>query len=182
MLVLMPGYKDIEEMAGRLKSIGTTLYVHRRGSNINDLRKKFIDNVGIMLTVYWEGFNIVGTSAPPRRGLIDKLVISRLPYGQPNPTKKDRFKYVYGDKAEGWIHMMNTTEVIRRTYQGIGRAIRGTYDSCNTIFCDGRFPYPKVMLDANPLLRNQPGKKSLIEAIPLRFRNNPKNFVLKLLP
>jgi Rad3-related DNA helicase len=184
MLVLTPGYRDIEQIVQRLEGINVPFYIHRRGTNINLLRQTLIQKPGILLTVYWEGFNIVGDGASGRRGLVDDLVITRLPFPRPNPLLKAVIRHHFGDRADGWIHANAMSEVTRRVYQGSMRGLRGPQDKCRIVFCDDRIAPPKVVMDECPLMKaviRRGGGQSrsyapIANAIPTRFRYDFDNF------
>ena len=129
MLILTPGYKDINEIADRLPT-NMRLLIHRSGSNINDLRQQLIRKPGILLTVYWEGFNIVEMGrADKRHGIVDKLVITRLPYSPPNPALQTLFRHVHpGRNTRTWAFRNDQTQVCRRVHQGFMRLLRGRFD------------------------------------------------------
>ncbi len=183
-VVLMPGYDDIEQVQRRLIGANppifahlptTPLFPHLQGTNINEIRDKLIrsDEGGILLTVYWEGFNIVG-NRPDRRGMIDVLVMSRIPFQPPNPmlhTLHTHFGW-----SDGIVYRDLKTEAKRRIHQGFNRVIRGPMDKGRVLILDSRFPAPPALTNIHDDIPRLARYVSLLDAIPERFRDNEKFF------
>jgi Rad3-related DNA helicase len=178
-LILAPGYRDIGLIAEALGNMNVPLFAHHPDSNITRLRQDLIRSPGILLTVVWEGFNIVDPrakrTATERRGLIDNVFITRLPFPEPHPMLQALLQHLYGSNADSWHWIASVQDVTRRTHQGLCRGIRGPVDWCSYYFCDGRIPPPEVVLDEWPL-RIVPGCRDIVRAIPPRFVHDIRNF------
>ena len=181
MLVLSPAYADVDMLCEALGNYDVPLYRQLRGSNIAGLREKIIAKPGILLTVLWEGYNLATRQprADGRRGVIDTIVLLRLPFAWPNALVEHGITSIYGPNARQWLRMRENEDVVRRVYQGLCRGIRGPHDRCKVLIMDGRFPPPRVLLRKNPLLQIKPNHGSLIQAIPERYVHNARNFAWK---
>jgi Rad3-related DNA helicase len=133
----------------------------------------------IMLTVAWEGYNIVANDGT-RRGLLNSVVISRLPFAAPRPMRLETLQTIYGEKkasAINWADMRN--EVVRKVYQGICRLVRGPNDKGEVLIMDPRFPPSAVIRQMLPQVAARPGHKEMIKAIPARFAHR-RHYDLKV--
>jgi Rad3-related DNA helicase len=179
-LVLTPGYEDIKEIHDRLKRHGSNapIFAHLRGTNINEIRDRLVQSNegGILLTVYWEGFNIVG-EGPKRRGLVDVMVMSRIPFQRPNRMLESLHKHLNWN--EHLVRRGVMIEAKRRIHQGINRVIRGLNDMGTVLVCDSRFPAPEVLVDLTDAITPQRRYADLRDAIPDRFRSDERCFDLR---
>lgn len=188
-LVLSPGYDDIEKIEKKLRMFDPhmPLFVHQKGSNINKVRDGLLKSVkngkgGVLLTVYWEGFNVVQNDVHSgRRSVIDTLVITRIPFPRPNPVLQ-ALRDLLSDKYTWWwrrsIYPDMKIDVKRRVHQGMNRAIRGPVDKATLLICDTRFPYPPELINKYGSIMTDSRHMDLLETIPERFRGVKERYTL----
>jgi Rad3-related DNA helicase len=169
MLVLCASYFDVQYFDEKLRDM--PLITHVRGMKMHEMisRMASMETGAIMLTVAWEGYNIVANDGT-RRGLLDSVVISRLPFSAPRPMQLETLQTIFGEQKASsinWSNMRN--EVVRRVYQGICRLVRGPDDKGEILIMDPRFPPNGVIRQMLPQLAPRPGHKDIIKAIPSRF-------------
>lgn len=178
-LVLTPGYRDIGIIKNQLETVGSNapIFPHLKGTNINDIREKLIQSPvgGILLTVYWEGFNIVGDD-PNRRGLVDVLLMSRIPFQRPNRMLETLYKHL--GWSEFFAYRDLRIEAKRRIHQGFNRLIRGPNDNGVILICDNRFPPPTAITNIYEGIYSKKDYSDLLDAIPDRFRSEDDSFEL----
>jgi Rad3-related DNA helicase len=191
MLVLCSSYADVEFLYNTLREHELPVLRQRRGSDdLTLLRRQLVLAPGILITVNWEGYNIVSDEPRPdkRRGLLDTVVISRLPFAYPDTMVEETLESLYGtERARGMSWLNKSAEVTRRLYQGICRGIRGPHDRCDVVFLDPRMPPPAELVRKEPLMAPRvtfgegykQSYQGLVDAIPARFVHNGRNFKLR---
>jgi hypothetical protein len=96
----------------------------------------------------WDGHDLPG--------LIDNLVIPRLPF-PPSDSTDDKI-------------IPTLSKMLSKLAQGIGRTIRRPQDSATLWFSDPRMPPPEVLSERTLLMPNPASQGLYLAAIPLRFR------------
>jgi len=144
-LVLVPSYKDIAQLAPYL---GKGVLIHEPGVPLQEMLRLYRDTPECCLITpgAWSGANLPG--------LIQNLVITRIPY----PQHEDNNKADINGHA------------LRLLRQGIGRAIRKEDDDATVWFCDPRMPIPECITEEARLLP-RPGYTILLSAIDKRFKD-----------
>jgi Rad3-related DNA helicase len=158
-LVLVPSYADAEALGASLAGIDHLL-IHKRGELLQSLLPAFAaDSQGMLITpAGWEGLDLPG--------LIDHLVIARIPFSPPDWARAE----LNGPGAA--IHYSIARAKAKLT-QGIGRAIRRETDKATVCILDRRFPLPmSALIDAKRRVYGA-GIPQLRSAIPERFSRGP---------
>ena len=166
-LVLVPSFTDVEEMARRIEGI----VAHRRGEKFAARLDAFRSSAnGVLVTpAAW-----AGTDLP---GILGHVVVVRIPFPPPNAGRTELLRRLletkgYGANADGILFRRNRQDAIRRLAQGFGRGIRAPSDRVKVWIADPRFPLPdtlvrnpRLLLSQGPAVRN----RDLARAIPRRF-------------
>jgi hypothetical protein len=148
-LVLVPSYADADSLRARLPAA----IAHKQGVPLQKMLETYRATPGCCLITpgAW-----VGADLP---GLIQNLVIPRVPFPPPGP----------GLESNG-ARMMSDTLI--KLAQGIGRAIRSDTDDVVLWFADPRIPIPESVTDETGLLPSPKAISVLLGAIPKRFRDS----------
>ena len=168
-MVLTTSYEAASRLAAQVPGAQAHERGHKLGKYLdafrNDPRAIFITPAG------WEGVDLPG--------LIDHLVIARLPFGAPDEAM-DMALIVAANRrgiGEAAVRGMrinrNSIDARRRLRQGLGRAIRTADDSATVWILDPRFPVPPIMLrDLRRRITQGPARAhgAMAFAIPARFR------------
>jgi ATP-dependent DNA helicase DinG len=175
-LVLTPSYRDVNELTTRLSGCDNEAILgHFRGLQLKSLIPAFrsLENAILITPAGWEGLDLPG--------LIDHLIIARIPFAPPdrvvqrvmynryvqqrNMRHGEAQKVIYGND------LMNT---VNRVRQGIGRAIRKNDDAATVWIADPRFPWPSKLAKDVSLSAPRVGhkRKALLQSIPSRFRES----------
>lgn len=158
-LVLVASYADADALAGSLTEIGHLL-VHRRGQLLQSLLPAFKEQPQAMLITPagWEGLDLPG--------LIDHLVIARIPFSPPDWARAAL-------TSQGAAMAYNVARAKAKVTQGIGRALRQESDNATVWILDRRFPLPRSALRDIRRRIYGAGISQLRSAIPERFSRGP---------
>ena len=111
-------------------------------------------------------------------GVIDQLVIWRLPFPPANPARTNLLRGLFASRgypeaaADRVLGAASRDDLKRKLSQGLGRPIRRPEDGATVWIPDPRFPLPGVVVqDLRRLLHQGPakGNEDLAEALPARF-------------
>lgn len=142
-VILTLSNSDTEELATRLEAErGERLLVHARGERLGALLQTYRRmHDGILISAAaWEGVDLPG--------LIDDLVITRLPFAPADAPEALllretlRRKGMSAEVAAKVSYALLLGQARRKFRQGIGRAIRRHDDRVRIWICDPRFPVP----------------------------------------
>ena len=176
-LVLVPSYEAAAAVGQSVAEVRTCI-VHERGTTLSACLDQYRDaarqNDGAILItpLAWEGVDLPG--------LIDHLVIPRLPFPPDDPVARQMI--AAGMRRQGHsdteldrrMYAERVSEMARRVRQGIGRAIRRAEDRALVTVLDPRFPVPEAVRQRELLDRPARPRKlvanALMEAVPRRFR------------
>lgn len=172
-LVLVGSYRDGQALGERVQARGKACVIQQRGQSSEDCRAKFeAEPHAIWLSpTSWEGLNLPG--------LIDNLVIPRIPFLPPDPISIALVASngsVSENSARAIIAGRNIDATKRLLRQGIGRAIRRATDKATIWIADPRFPLHHLSqlpmqhlgkVVAKPTTKQFPAFHA---AIPARFR------------
>ena len=147
-LVLVPSYRDVERLVLLLPNV----MAHRQSVSVQKVLEAYRATPGCCLITpgAW-----VGADLP---GLVQNLVIPRIPYPPPGP-----------DGQGNVAHLLSDT--LTKLAQGIGRAIRCRTDDVTLWFADSRMPIPESITEETGLLPSPHSNAMLLGAIPKRFRD-----------
>jgi ATP-dependent DNA helicase DinG len=150
-LVLVPSYSDANELGRVLARQAIDVLIHKQGVPTHVVLGIYREMPGCCLITpgAW-----VGADLP---GLIQNLVITRVPYPPSDP----------GEQA---VFVQVLSETLTKLSQGIGRAIRTETDDVTLWFADPRIPIPDCVVEETGLLPSVAAKTVLLSAIPTRFR------------
>lgn len=116
----------------------------------------------------WEGIDLPG--------LIDHLVITRLPFPPPDAGQQAVYRRVLERRGEGAttigqrLTSMMINSAKRRLRQGLGRGIRSSEDNVRVWLLDPRFPSPDALVDELGISDAHPRYSSFSACVPERFR------------
>ena len=169
-LVLATSYADSRDLAARVEG----LTAHERGRRLDDYLGDFRNNeaAALVTPAGWAGLDLPG--------LVQHLVITRLPIAAPNPLERELLQRVltargYGADADRILLTRNLEDARRRLRQGIGRALRDEDDKAKLWIADPRFPLPDALVRGDRRARWSQGKAenflTFLPAIPWRFRH-----------
>lgn len=140
-LALARSYQDVAIFADKLRDLGHTgaVIAQVRGQKMDALTQQFVsDPTAIWISpLAWEGLNLPG--------MIQNLVVLRLPFRQPDPAKRALMTSrgrITKESADAIIQASAMSAVKRLLRQGLGRAIRKRDDRARIWVADGRFPLP----------------------------------------
>lgn len=140
-LVLARSYRDVAVFADKLRELGHTgeVIAQVRGQKMDALAQRFAaDPMAIWISpLAWEGLNLPG--------MIQNLVVLRLPFQQPDPVKRALMTSrgrLTKESADAIIQALAMNSAKRLLRQGLGRAIRKRDDRARIWIADGRFPLP----------------------------------------
>lgn len=166
-LVLAASYADAEEFAKRVPSAhAVTLH----GQFPQAVAAFKAQRGSILITpTGWEGLDLPG--------LIDHLVIPRIPYV---PVDEDR-AFILSERmkligrpeeySDGAFHHESRARTFRKLRQGTGRAIRQASDVATLWIMDPRFPLPAALLARKLTHQGIATRRDwLAQCIPARFR------------
>ena len=147
-LVLVPSFAD----ASRLSLLLPGVMTHHEGKALRVMLELYRATKECCLITpgAW-----CGTDLP---GLVQNLVIPRIPYPPRDPDSKDSMA-------------RHLSETLARLSQGVGRAIRCNTDNVTIWFADPRMPVPETVVAQSGVLRSQYSVAILLSAIPKRFRD-----------
>lgn len=163
--VLCNSFKDVKLLGERLQQMtAQPVLMQARGKKISAYLDDYRANEhAVLITASgWEGVDLPG--------LIDYLVITRIPFRPADPLHeaiyRDISKHLGQTKqADQYIY----AEVLRAARmmleQGIGRATRSETDDVEVVILDNRFPRP-----GEGITHQRTSFNSLLTAIPTRFR------------
>lgn len=174
-LVLATSFQDAAELARQLGAKGHRVLLHERATPLAVYLGTYrAQSDAILITpTGWEGLDLPG--------LIDQLVITRIPYGSLDATDMQLLRLslhqqgIADDKAEGLVMGRMQGEARRRLAQGIGRPLRRADSRATIWFADPRMPLPQQLADSyDPVLMTakvRQGNRKLRAAIPHRFQD-----------
>lgn len=173
-LVLVNSYNDCELLAGALLGFAPNIIQQLRGQSARDCQARFLDvtdAIWISPTA-WEGLNLPGS--------ISNLVIARLPFMPPDPTKAAllRAYSAYTQKSvDSILHVKRMNALKRKTRQGMFRPIRSKTDQARIWVADPRFPmHPQSQLPLRhpEVIKYSPRRRylSIHAVVPKRFQKN----------
>jgi len=171
-LVLTRSYRDGEALGTLLESLAAEgrLILQTRETGLKQCMKMYVekDDAIWISPSAWEGIDLPG--------MVNNLVIFRLPLLSPNPVERALLRGVAGlteSSVDSILFARGVLASKRLFKQGIGRGIRSHDDKCRVWIADPRFPVPL----RNRNLRNVdtinicPVQKGYFyESIPERFR------------
>lgn len=155
-LVLTLSHGDSAGIAERLGGYGvagSAVLLHRAGGSLRDLVRRFawLGNAPVLLSAGgWSGLDLPG--------LVDHLVISRLPFPPSDPAAVGE-----NGMAERVTAMLMTLR------QGLGRPFRGPSDAATIWFADPRIGLPEDVADREGLTPHPRSRPLYLTAIPRRF-------------
>jgi len=164
-LVLATSYDDA---AGYRRALGegpadSRLHLHASGQSLNQASREWlkpVNPVGALITpAAWEGVDWPG--------VIDDLVITRLPFAP--PTNYIRARTAEGEDEIAMGHLVD--DMLRRLRQGLGRAIRQKSDVARIWIADPRFPVPLALVRDHADIEVRHANQSYLSAVPARFRD-----------
>ena len=171
-LVLTPSYNDVNEFAHRLSDLDSgALLAQERGTKLRSLLPRFreTENAVLITPTGWEGLDLPG--------LIDNLVIARVPFVRPDDVYHRVMRKHFmegcnmsGLEADKRVSAMDKLQTVNRLRQGIGRALRKPDSRATVWIADPRFPWPAGRLKEG---RSGPATKQhsiLLKSIPKRFQ------------
>jgi ATP-dependent DNA helicase DinG len=147
-LVLVPSFAD----ASRLSLLLPGVVTHREGKPLKAALELYRAMEGCCLITPGAWY---GTDLP---GLVQNLVIPRIPYPPRNPDSKDSMAH-------------HLSETLAKLSQGVGRGIRCKTDDVTIWFADPRMPVPDTVVAQSGVLRSSHFNTMLLSAIPKRFRD-----------
>ncbi len=164
-LVLCLSYEEVGLLSERLSTIESRLIVHSRQISLKSILGKFAESKDDVLLSpsAWEGVNLPG--------IIDNLVITRIPFAPPDSTSSNAIQYSM--KRSGYqpnvikkvIGADIQLSAAKKLRQGIGRGIRFSEDHVHLWICDPRFPSPVHKA------RDHPFTRSFLKTLPERFHD-----------
>jgi RAD3-like DEAD/DEAH box helicase len=144
-LVLTFSYADAALIGRALPEIfASKAYVRREGEPLEMVRDwlKRSDDAVVICAGAWEGLDLPG--------LIDNLIVSRLPIAPPVVNDVDErgnnqlFAWAAGE--DRYFVSFATARMLRRLRQGLGRATRAADDDVSIYVCDPRFGLPAEVM------------------------------------
>lgn len=172
-LVLTTSYTDAAELAARVPG----LVAHARGTRLDGWLPAYRESnpAALVTPAGWAGLDLPG--------MVQHLVITRLPFAPPDPVEGELLRrvltaagYDAEHVADGILRTRTLDEARRRFRQGLGRALRRPDDEAKVWIADPRFPLPDAIVrdrrrglsqgQAQPFVR-------FIATIPERFRKGP---------
>lgn len=161
-LVLCLSMRDTAELARRVRDIlGDRVIAHTTGMRLNELlcTYKRCSNGVLLSPAAWEGVDLPG--------LIDELIITRLPYLPANDPLYESIQMTYMERgvdeetARRIAFGRRIAEAKRKFRQGVGRAPRRPNDRVRLWIADPRFPVPGKDVSQN--------NRSFVLALPERY-------------
>lgn len=142
--------------------LGHRLIARHGGMTLRKAVQKFREAEDPILVTpgAWEGIDMPG--------LIDHLVICRLPWSPPD----DEFgrSLTDFDEETGVKASANTARMMQRLKQGIGRCTRRVSDRATVWIADPRFPLPATIEERLGQVSRHARNRAFHECVPLRFR------------
>lgn len=172
-LALALSWKDTAEIGKRLSGMDG-LIVHAHGQSLREVVAAYAatENATLVTPSGWEGLDLPG--------LIQQLVITRIPFAPPDASLAIHRRIHYEhlgysrDKISAILHNESESATRRKLAQGIGRGIRDYSDDVTLWIGDPRFPLPESFGDSlDPEIINAPARRvrsALRFCVPQRFR------------
>jgi ATP-dependent DNA helicase DinG len=182
-LVLCTSYADAESIGDACRDAfarkGLGVLVHARGERIEDASRPWRDQKRIETPVFLTPAAWSGVNWP---GVIDHLVISKIPFFPPNEMMCDALSVAYRDRnigadAERTLRAAGILRSRWKLRQGLGRPIRRYNDRVTVWLPDPGFPLPDwVSVAPARILRRIPESSrnahrhvGMKRAVPARF-------------
>ncbi len=170
-LVLSPSYNEAAALGPRLHGA----VVHQRGEPLARYLEVYRANRSACLITpaAWTGVDLPG--------LIDHLVITRLPLAPPDEAAAQAYENWFVTKggsksdARGVLLGRTFSAASRKLAQGIGRAVRQAEDRVHVWIADPRMPISPAVVARKFGMTQGLGDVRFIPAIPKRFRLGPGN-------
>ena len=170
-LVLSPSYAEAAALAVRVPGA----VVHQRGDSLGQHLERFRADTGACLITpaAWTGVDLPG--------LIDHLVITRIPISPPDEAAARAYENWFAGKggsksdARGVLHGRAFSAASRKLAQGIGRAVRQAEDRVHVWIADPRMPISPAVVARKFGMTQGLGDVRFIPSIPKRFRLGPGN-------
>ncbi|MBV8656217.1 MAG: hypothetical protein JO142_00155, partial [Burkholderiales bacterium] len=170
-IVLTTSFADTAQLAERLGTYG--VIAHQRDTKLSACiaRYKTMKRAVLITPAGWEGIDLPG--------LVQHLVIARLPFAAPNSVESEIAELdllrrgTSPEKVASVLAANQLERAKRKLAQGLGRAIRAYSDRATVWIADVRFPLPEEMATSlDPLILNAPAHTvyaSMRECISRRF-------------
>jgi ATP-dependent DNA helicase DinG len=163
-LVLTTSFRDTEALNQASAAAGLEDRLILRDRNMSLRRALHLFSTtkdAILITPgAWEGVNLPG--------LIDHLVIAKLPYA---PPEDDFGNAIWGfDEENGRRVSRDINNAMRKLKQGIGRAIRAADDDATIWIADPRFCLPAAVEEREMTVSPYQRNRVMHECVPTRFR------------
>ena len=170
-LVLSPSYNEAAALGARIPGA----VVHHRGEPLAHHLEAYRANGSACLITpaAWTGVDLPG--------LIDHLVITRLPLAPPDEAAARAYENWFAGKggsksdARGVLFGRAFSAASRKLAQGIGRAVRQAEDRVHVWIADPRMPISPAVVARKFGMTQGLGDVRFIPAIPKRFRLGPGN-------
>ena len=165
-LVLTTSYSEARALGKKLETLKLNPIIHTPGQDLKTAIVELRDGHGqILITpAAWQGTSIRDHSG---NQLIKNLVITRIPFQPPNPTRArlagvmaERRGVITPAKAAQYENQNVRYQTLIKLRQGIGRLIRSKTDSGTLWIADPRLPHATDARSAH---------RFFIRAIPSRF-------------
>lgn len=180
-LVLTLSWGDTYALEQRLKGLDNLL-VHHRREPLRGVLAQYRDpqrpNAVLLSPGAWEGVD--------EPGLVNNLVITRIPFLPPNRPEQDRERIHLSShgyettKINQIIKGRDASKTRRKLEQGVGRGLRSPSDKVTVFIADPRFPMPDEMQSSlDPVLMAAPARKqqtALRSCIPTRFLSGKNSY------
>lgn len=171
-LVLLPSYRDVAALCGRLGRFDSVLVAQTPGYQTGAAVKRFLshDSAIWVSASAWEGVSLPGA--------ISHIIVPRLPIRPLTFEDSIVQRYMlenYGDNGRSVIFARQMADARRRLRQGIGRGIRSHDDKVTIWIGDPRWPITQN--EADNFLLDQPRTWSagMVNAVSARFRKKLEN-------
>lgn len=170
-LVLTTSFADAKELYERVGQDDVLL--HEPNTKLASLLNQYeaVCNSVLITPSGWEGVDLPG--------MVQNLVITRLPFGVPKGVEQEILrlelvkKGLSEDKVSSIINGRSVLNAKRKLQQGLGRGIRASKDSVTVWIADPRFPMPEAFVQSvDPVMLEAQSRKihqTMVDCIPRRF-------------